>query len=60
MPEAMGVANGGFEFGSDFANCGWAAWSRTDAGKAELVSPGRVGQRCLKFTHTGDRSSSSG
>ncbi len=56
MPEAMGVANGGFEFGKDFAHSGWAFWTRDkDAGSAELVAPGHAGERCVKFTNTGER-----
>lgn len=55
MPETMGVANGGLEFGKDFAGSGWVFWSREGVGGAELVSPGHSGDRCIRFTHEGER-----
>ena len=55
MPETMGVANGGLEFGKNFAGSGWVFWSRAGLGGAELVSPGHSGERCIKFTHEGER-----
>jgi len=55
MPEENGVANGGFEFGEDFASSGWAWWSRDNAGSAELVEEAHSGKRSVKFTHTGER-----
>ncbi|MEN6302366.1 MAG: hypothetical protein ABFD96_06555 [Armatimonadia bacterium] len=43
-PERNGVANGDFEYGSDFAHSGWAWSSRDKAGSAEIVSEGHQGR----------------
>ncbi|MEN6641851.1 MAG: carbohydrate binding domain-containing protein [Armatimonadia bacterium] len=56
MPDVMGVVNGGFEVGKDFATSGWAFYTREpNMGTAELVSPGHAGQKCVKIEHTGEK-----
>ncbi|MHB8997410.1 MAG: rhamnogalacturonan lyase family protein [Armatimonadota bacterium] len=55
ISEVGGVSNGGMEVGKDLSGSGWVFWSRDNLGAAELVSPGRSGNRALKFSYTGER-----
>jgi hypothetical protein len=53
-PERNGVANGDFEYGSDFAHSGWTWSSRDKTGSAEIVAGGHSGRGVL-LQHEGEK-----
>ncbi|MEN6346841.1 MAG: hypothetical protein ABFE16_16175 [Armatimonadia bacterium] len=54
VPERNGVANGDFEYGSDFAHSGWSWSTREQTGSAEIVPEGHEG-RGLKLQFDGQK-----
>jgi hypothetical protein len=54
VPERNGVANGDFEYGTDFSRSGWTWSTREKTGSAEIVPAGRQG-RGLKLEYEGEK-----
>jgi hypothetical protein len=53
-PERTGVANGDFEYGSDFAHSGWSWSTREKTASAQIVADGHQG-RGLKLQSDGEK-----